>query len=177
MYSFFETSYGLAILGNTALGISYLAFGDDQNEMLVEARKRYPDNMMDVERRLLKPALGEIPSNWPMSWRTNLLSAWQQIEDPRLAFDFMLCPEGTDFQNRVWQILLRIPSGTTITYGEIAGMLDRSAAKAVAQACKMNPIAVLIPCHRVVGGQGLGGYRWGMEMKRELLLRETRTSN
>ena len=83
-------------------------------------------------------------------------------------------PDGTPFQRRVWEALRRIPRGTTTTYGAIAQVLGlgRGSARAVATACAANPIAVLVPCHRVVpSGGGLGGYRWGVERKRELLRR------
>ncbi len=68
-----------------------------------------------------------------------------------------LAPQGTPFQQQVWRMLLRIPWGQTQTYGALAAVLP-SAAQAVGQACKANPIAVLIPCHRVVAVSGLGGY-------------------
>jgi len=81
---------------------------------------------------------------------------------------------GTPFQRRVWQALLQIPAGTTATYSEVAHKIGMPrAARAVARACASNPLAVLIPCHRVVRGDGgLGGYRWGVALKRRLLARE-----
>ncbi len=80
-----------------------------------------------------------------------------------------LAPQGTPFQQQVWRMLLRIPWGQTQTYGALAAVLP-SAAQAVGQACKANPIAVLIPCHRVVAVSGLGGYggaRGGMDWERK----------
>jgi AraC family transcriptional regulator of adaptative response/methylated-DNA-[protein]-cysteine methyltransferase len=87
-----------------------------------------------------------------------------------------LAPRGSDFQLQVWELLRRIPSGQTRTYAELARELGRSsAARAVARACATNPIAVLIPCHRVIRGDGdLAGYRWGIERKRRLLASESR---
>ncbi|MCC7263912.1 MAG: methylated-DNA--[protein]-cysteine S-methyltransferase, partial [Candidatus Latescibacteria bacterium] len=81
---------------------------------------------------------------------------------------------GTAFQQRVWEVLRRIPPGTTATYTQIAEQLGRpKAARAVAQACAANPLAVAIPCHRVVRrDESLSGYRWGVERKAELLRRE-----
>lgn len=78
------------------------------------------------------------------------------------------------FQSRVWQALVAIPYGSTRTYGEIAAALGQpSAARAVAHACASNPVALVVPCHRVVGAGGdLRGYRWGIARKRELLARE-----
>ena len=79
-------------------------------------------------------------------------------------------PKGTAFQQRVWQALLTIPYGKTISYGEIAKMVDCRSAQAVGQAVGANPIALLIPCHRVVGANGtLGGYAYGLNRKKQLL--------
>ena len=82
--------------------------------------------------------------------------------------------EGTAFQWAVWKALLRIPRGQTRSYGELAEQLGRpSASRAVARACASNPVAIVIPCHRVVraGGEP-GGYRWGVGRKKQLLARE-----
>lgn len=88
-----------------------------------------------------------------------------------------LQPQGTPFQQAVWQQLQQIPVGTTLSYTELAQRLGRaSATRAVASACGANPLAVLVPCHRVVRRDGsLGGYRWGLERKRQLLARESFT--
>ena len=83
---------------------------------------------------------------------------------------------GTAFQRKVWETLQRIPRGSTRSYAEIARELGQpAAARAVAQACASNRLALVIPCHRVVREDGgLGGYRWGLERKRALLERERR---
>ena len=79
-------------------------------------------------------------------------------------------PQGTDFQRKVWQALLTIPYGQTKTYGEIAQMVNCRSAQAVGQAISRNPIALIIPCHRVVGAHGaLGGYAFGIERKERLI--------
>ena len=79
-------------------------------------------------------------------------------------------PQGTDFQRKVWQALLTIPYGQTKTYGEIAQMVGCRSAQAVGQAISHNPIALVIPCHRVVGAHGaLGGYAFGIERKKRLI--------
>jgi AraC family transcriptional regulator of adaptative response/methylated-DNA-[protein]-cysteine methyltransferase len=82
--------------------------------------------------------------------------------------------QGTVFQQQVWQALCEIPYGVTTSYGEIAKRIGYpKAVRAVANACGANPIAVLIPCHRVIKNDGsLSGYRWGIERKRLLLRRE-----
>ena len=96
------------------------------------------------------------------------------MESPRASVELPLDVRGTAFQQRVWQALRDIPAGTTASYAEIAGALGAPrAVTAVAQACAANPLAVAIPCHRVVRNDGgLSGYRWGVERKRALLERE-----
>ncbi|WP_428389744.1 methylated-DNA--[protein]-cysteine S-methyltransferase [Mucisphaera sp.] len=88
---------------------------------------------------------------------------------------FEVAPEGTAFQQAVWRELLRIPYGSTITYGEVARRLGRtpSAARAVGGAVGSNPIAILIPCHRVMGAANkLTGFGWGLERKEWMLRAE-----
>ncbi len=87
-----------------------------------------------------------------------------------------LHPVGTDFQREVWQLLLTIPYGTTVTYGQLAAILARRrgvkkmSPQAVGGAVGRNPLAILVPCHRVVGADGsLTGYAWGLDRKRALL--------
>lgn len=96
------------------------------------------------------------------------------IEAPAMGLQLPLDVQGTAFQERVWRALREIPPGTTVSYAEIAARIGApKAARAVAQACATNHIAVAIPCHRVVRRDGrTGGYRWGAERKRELLRRE-----
>jgi AraC family transcriptional regulator of adaptative response/methylated-DNA-[protein]-cysteine methyltransferase len=83
---------------------------------------------------------------------------------------------GTAFQERVWKAFLEIPAGTTVTYAEIARRIGRpGAARAIAQAGAANPLALIIPCHRVVRGDGdISGCRWGIDRTRKMLQRETR---
>lgn len=81
-----------------------------------------------------------------------------------------LNPQGTTFQQRVWQALLTIPYGETVSYGEIARMVGCKSAQAVGQAVGANPIALIIPCHRIIAAHGqLGGYEYGIEIKKQLL--------
>ena len=92
----------------------------------------------------------------------------------RISFDLPICPDGTDFQKSVWNGLLQIPYGQTWTYGQMAQYLNRPrASRAVGGACHNNPIAIVIPCHRVVGANGnLTGFGGGLEMKKWLLALE-----
>ena len=79
-------------------------------------------------------------------------------------------PKGTAFQQRVWQALLTIPYGERVSYGELARMVGCKSAQAVGQAVGANPIALLIPCHRIIAAHGqLGGYEYGIEIKKRLL--------
>jgi AraC family transcriptional regulator of adaptative response/methylated-DNA-[protein]-cysteine methyltransferase len=93
-----------------------------------------------------------------------------QGRDPGLPLDL----RGTAFQQRLWALLGTIPAGTTVSYQDLATRLSMPAgARAVAAACAANPVAVLVPCHRVVRADGgLAGYRWGLDRKRALLARE-----
>jgi AraC family transcriptional regulator of adaptative response/methylated-DNA-[protein]-cysteine methyltransferase len=96
------------------------------------------------------------------------------VEAPKLGLDLPLDVQGTAFQQRVWQALREIPAGATASYAEVANRIGApKSVRAVAQACGANPLAVAIPCHRVVRTDGgLSGYRWGVERKRALLERE-----
>lgn len=98
----------------------------------------------------------------------------EYFEGQRRGFDLPLSLCGTDFQRRVWEALCRIPWGETRTYGDIAAAVGRPrAARAVGMACNRNPIALVVPCHRVVGRDGsLTGYGGGLEKKRFLLALE-----
>ena len=89
----------------------------------------------------------------------------------RRKFTFPLAPRGTEFQQRVWDELLRIPYGATVSYRELAARVGNPAAqRAVARANATNPIAVVVPCHRVIGADGtLTGYGGGLDKKRQLL--------
>jgi methylated-DNA-[protein]-cysteine S-methyltransferase len=89
----------------------------------------------------------------------------------RTTFDLPMAPAGTDFQKRVWTELTRIPYGETISYAELAKRVgSEGAARAVGRANATNPIAVVVPCHRVIGADGsLTGYAYGVELKRSLL--------
>lgn len=108
-------------------------------------------------------ALDYLPADTPEQPPTNAATQGviEQLEayfrDSRYSFGIPLAPAGTAFQRKVWEALQAIPPGTVLTYGELARQLD-TAARAIGGACRSNPIPILIPCHRVVGRQGLGGY-------------------
>jgi AraC family transcriptional regulator of adaptative response/methylated-DNA-[protein]-cysteine methyltransferase len=150
---------GWMLLGATARGICWLAFGEAPGAMLEELRAAFPKaNLYNDETRLY---------GWFEKVRDFVLL-------PREALDLPLDIQGTAFQSRVWRALRQIPLGGTEAYGELAQRLGRpGAARAVASACARNPAALLIPCHRVIAADGKqAGYRWGADRKRELLQRE-----
>ena len=102
-----------------------------------------------------------------------------QVEQPEAAFDLPLDIEATAFQARVWRALRKIPLGSTASYAEIARQIGAPrASRAVAGACAANPVALAVPCHRVVRtGGALSGYRWGVDRKKTLLEREAPASD
>jgi len=107
---------------------------------------------------------------------SSILSA---LSAQKTLLDLPLDIRATAFQQKVWSALRQIPTGETRSYSEIASNLgEPSATRAVARACASNPVAVVIPCHRVVRESGdLAGYRWGVERKEELLRRERKQSS
>lgn len=129
------------------------------------------------------PLVSELQSSFPKAQFVNdapefadlLVRVIAFIEEPALGLALPLDVRGTVFQQRVWQVLQRIPPGKTLSYTEIAKQIGKpKAIRAVASACAANRLAVAIPCHRAVRHDGtLTGYRWGVERKRALLAKET----
>ena len=155
---------GWVLVAATAQGICAIDFGDSPETLEEGLHRRFPK--------------AEIHAPDP-DFTAMVAKVLTFLEDPhRGRLDLPLEVQGTAFQRRVWQILQEIPPGDTVSYTDIASRIGKpNAARAVAQACAANPIAVAIPCHRVVRGNGqLGGYRWGIERKRVLLERESRGS-
>lgn len=156
---------GLVLIAATDRGICAVALGNDDAVLRRELREEFPTAQISEMPKRSNGAL----SDW-MTYLTAVLRG----ETP--SGQVPLVPRGSDFQLRVWELLRRIPSGSTRTYAQLARALGRpTAARAVARACATNPIAVLIPCHRVIRGNGsLAGYRWGMARKQQLLDQEQR---
>jgi len=157
-----QSSLGAILVARSQRGICAISLGDDAEALLRELQDRFPRAEMiggDAEfERLVAQVVG-------------------LIEQPNLGHDLPLDVRGTAFQQRVWQALRKIPAGETASYAQIAGAIGAPrSVRAVAGACAANTLAVAIPCHRVVrSGGGLSGYRWGVERKRALLLREGAT--
>jgi AraC family transcriptional regulator of adaptative response/methylated-DNA-[protein]-cysteine methyltransferase len=153
---------GMVLVAATAQGICAIDFGDALGTLKEDLHRRFPKAKFQ----------GPDPEFTAMIAR--ILTFLEGPDRGRL--DLPLDVRGTAFQRRVWLALQEIPPGDTVSYADIAARIGKpKAARAVAQACAANPIAVAIPCHRVVRGNGqLGGYRWGVERKRVLLERESK---
>ncbi len=119
-----------------------------------------------------KPQPGWVYSTQPFSDVLSQLAAY--FQGKLTQFSLETAPEGTDFQRRVWQALAKIPYGTTISYGELAGLIGNpNASRAVGMANAKNPIPIVIPCHRVIGKNGkLVGFGGGLDIKEKLLVLE-----
>lgn len=155
-------SLGLVLAAATAKGVCAILLGDDAQSMAEELASRFPAARIAPADQHFERLLGAVVA---------------LVEDPARGLALPLDVRGTAFQHSVWQALRDIPPGTTASYSEIAARLGRpGAARAVAQACAANKLALAIPCHRVVRNDGdLSGYRWGTERKRTLLERERET--
>jgi len=154
-----ECSLGSILVAASEKGICAILLGDDPDTLARDLQDRFP-----------KASLTGGDSGFER-WVSQVVGL---VEAPGIGLDLPLDVRGTAFQQRVWRALCEIPAGSTASYAEIARKLGKpKAVRAVAQACAANPLAVAIPCHRVVGHEGgLSGYLWGVERKRELLDRE-----
>lgn len=153
-------SLGAILIAESARGICAITLGDDPEVLVHDLQDRFPNARLiganaDFDRRVAE-VVG-------------------LVEQPQLGHSLPLDLRGTAFQERVWQALLQVPAGKTISYAELARQIGSPrAVRAVAQACGQNRLAVAVPCHRVVRTDGdISGYRWGVERKRRLLARES----
>ena len=155
-YGVTQCSLGWLIVAATDRGVCDIEFGDDSEALVTQLRSRFPE--ADIQKA-------------GQEFAAVVAGVVAYIEEPGEASEIPLDIRGTAFQERVWNSLRGIPPGTTVSYAELAGRIGRpKAVRAVAQACAANKLAVAIPCHRVVRGDGsLSGYRWGVARKRALL--------
>jgi AraC family transcriptional regulator of adaptative response/methylated-DNA-[protein]-cysteine methyltransferase len=156
-----ECSLGSILVAQSGRGVCAILMGEDPDELARDLQDRFP------HARLIGGDAG---------FERLIAKVVGFVEAPRLGLDLPLDVRGTAFQQRVWQALREIPAGKTASYTEIARRIDApKSVRAVAQACAANPLAVAIPCHRVVRNDGgSSGYRWGVERKRALLERESK---
>jgi AraC family transcriptional regulator of adaptative response/methylated-DNA-[protein]-cysteine methyltransferase len=154
-----ECSLGSILVAATDKGICAIQFGDDPDALVRDLQDRFPKALLVGGDGRFEHLVAEVVG---------------LVEAPAQGLDLPLDLRGTAFQQRVWQALRAIPIGSTASYAEVAERIGQpKAVRAVAQACGANPIAVAIPCHRVVRTDGApSGYRWGAERKRTLLARE-----
>ena len=162
----FDTQLGCALVAATERGLCTIALGDAAAALEAGLRAEFPAaQLCRVEEGsddFLAPRVRQV---------ADLLAGRAGVLDIELI--------GTAFQQRVWQALMRIPPGQTMSYAQLAqGLGAPRATRAVASACARNRLAVVVPCHRVVRGDGsLGGYRWGLPRKAALLHSESQVSS
>ena len=162
-YALAQSSLGRTLVATTARGVCRVAFGATDASLLTELRAEYPKAELVVagaeEAQVVQAVVRAVDAPWTSA---------------RVPLDL----RGTAFQQRVWKALQAIPPGKTASYADVARAISAPrAVRAVAQACASNPTAVLVPCHRVVRkGGALGGYRWGVERKQQLLNAEAGTA-
>lgn len=153
-YSFSESPFGNVIVASTEKGICHLAFENNKEIALGNLKTQFPNaSFFEKEDDLQKNALSIFDKDWN---RLNTIK---------------LHLKGTDFQLKVWESLLSIPMGKLSTYGHLAEKIGNAkASRAVGTAIGSNPVAFLIPCHRVIQSSGnMGGYRWGSDRKQLII--------
>ncbi len=158
-YAIAESPLGRLLVAATPVGVCSVAMGATDADLVARLRREYP-------AATIAPGDGSLAA-WTSAVVAHLTGA-----TPRL--DLPLDIQATAFQSRVWRALAEIPRGETRTYADVARAIGKpTATRAVARACATNPVALAIPCHRVIASDGsVGGYRWGAERKRALLQME-----
>lgn len=158
-YTVTDCSLGKLLIARTEKGVCAVTFGDDENILKENLLSEYKNAEIVEEDANLKEYIEAIMEN---------------LEGKNKTLDLPLDLQATAFQMRVWEVLRKIPYGETVSYSDVAEALgNKNAVRAVATACASNRVALVIPCHRVVGKSGdLSGYRWGVERKKQILENE-----
>jgi AraC family transcriptional regulator of adaptative response/methylated-DNA-[protein]-cysteine methyltransferase len=153
-YSFAESPFGKLIVASTTKGVCYMAFNDDEVKAVELLQAKFPNASFACKSDVIQ-------QNALFIFQDD----WSKLPEIKLHL------KGTDFQLKVWEALMKIPMGQLSTYGEIAKQIDNpSASRAVGTAIGSNPIAFLIPCHRVIQSTGVfGGYMWGNTRKTAII--------
>jgi AraC family transcriptional regulator of adaptative response/methylated-DNA-[protein]-cysteine methyltransferase len=153
-YSFAESPFGNIMVASTAKGICYMAFNDDENKALQDLMSKFPNSAFTRKLDMLQ-------QNALFIFQTD----WTKLNQIKLHL------KGTAFQLKVWEAVLKIPMGKVSTYSNIARQINNpNASRAVGTAIGHNPVAYLIPCHRVIQSSGeTGGYMWGPTRKTAIL--------
>ena len=154
-----DCDLGKVLVARSLIGVCAIRFGSTAGEVEQDLAASFPDSRIVLNDRRL---------------RDDLTKVVQFIAVPRDPLDLDLDIRGTPFQHRVWDALRTIPLGKPLTYAQLARRVSGpKSLRAIAQACAENPIALAIPCHRVVGNSGsMAGYRWGIERKQALINKE-----
>ncbi|MGO1463170.1 MAG: methylated-DNA--[protein]-cysteine S-methyltransferase [Marinobacter sp.] len=150
---------GEVLVACSHTGVCAVLPGESRDELVAELARRFPDAILIHAN--------DSRADW-------FASVMRYLIDSRRPLSVALDLRGTEFQCRVWQTLRDIPSGSSASYGDIARRMGMPAAsRAVAGACAANPLAVVVPCHRVLRSDGsLSGYRWGIRRKQAVLSHE-----
>jgi AraC family transcriptional regulator of adaptative response/methylated-DNA-[protein]-cysteine methyltransferase len=158
-YTVVPCSLGWLLVAATGRGLCAVRLGESAENLVTGLEAEFPAARLDRDHAILAGAVAQ-------------LSAYLEGRQPHL--DLPIDVRATAFQRQVWSALRAIPYGATQTYQQVARAIERpSATRAVAGACARNPVALVVPCHRVVRSDGeLGGYRWGIDRKKALLQQE-----
>jgi AraC family transcriptional regulator of adaptative response/methylated-DNA-[protein]-cysteine methyltransferase len=157
-YAIGQSSLGPFIAAVSDKGLVLFEFGDAHAALVEILRRRFPEAAFVVDTESLSPTVATLAA---------------LVDHPERNADIPLDIRGTDYQKRVWEILRRVPTGQTTSYGAVAAELGTRDARDATKAIAANVIAILIPCHRVIRKDGtISGYRWGVRRKRALLSRE-----
>ena len=160
-YTIVDSSMGRLLVAVTERGVCAVRMGDDDAELEEDLHEEFPHAQIAREDSALRGLVEKILNH---------------LDKNDACLDLPLDIRATAFQRQVWEQLRAIPYGETVSYGDVAKALGKpGAVRAVGRACATNPVALVIPCHRVVReDKSLGGYRWGLERKKRLLDHERR---
>lgn len=158
-YATGECALGQVLVARSDKGVCAILIGDTDEKLETDLAARFPRAGLVANEAAVHDDLAKVI---------------RFAERPAEGLDLTLDMRGTSFQRRVWETLRAIPAGRTVTYAELAGRIDPpTSPRAIGAACAANPIALAVPCHRVVRSDGdLAGYRWSIERKRELIRKE-----
>lgn len=160
-YAIADSPLGRLLVAATDKGVCSVRLGDSDDALTKELRQEFSAAEIHLDESRLRPALTAVVDH---------------LNDKTPRIDLPLDIRATAFQRQVWEQLQKIPAGDTYSYTQVAkGIGQEKAIRAVARACASNPVALVIPCHRVIReDKSLGGYRWGLDRKKKLLEREAR---
>lgn len=156
-----DTDLGKVLIARSASGVCAILIGDSAEELTADLAVRFPQATLILSEAAIRDDMAKVR---------------RYVANPTEGLHLTLDMRGTPFQRRVWEKLKAISIGRTVSYRELSQVISPNAnPRAIANACAANPIALAIPCHRVVRSNGdLAGYRWGIERKRILIAKEAK---